>query len=298
MLYIIEIHLIQKVLLLYVFISYTDYKHPPTLSAHSPIPSVAATHSDFSEMSQQFQQLQHEAIDLLDRIPNTLAKLKQVLAALVFPRGKGRVVPLIDPRSYENALTVQQLFRCLAPHWNPLSPDLLGLLTSGYSMVATKVAEFIEAKNNKDHLVLCVQQIPSLVDLRSVHSAPLSQLQSLNHSQLPKHEVTSSWNNIRISVEVDQNRIQLSDFERITTALSGLFRMPKVAFVFIGFSQQPLVLSWLTIPEILEWSWDSVTDLSGYRFLAETRVTRIAVGDWFYQCPTIKVWRIESDYSS
>ena len=285
----------QKCLVIF----YTDYKHPSTLSAHSPLPCVAATHSDFSEMSQQFQQLQHEAIDLLDKFPNALAKLKQVLATLVFPRLEGKAVPLIDPRSYENALTVQKLFSRLAPHWNALSPDLLGLLleTSGCSMATTKIAEFIESRNSKGRLVLCIRQMPSFVDFRSVHSAPLSQLQSIHHSlfaQLPKHQVISSQNTIRISVEVDKDLVDLSDYERITTAVSGLYWMPKAAFIFAGCVEQPLVLSWLTIPEFFECTWDIVTDISGYRLLAETRVTRIAVGGRFYQCPTIKVYHSNS----
>ena len=282
-----------------IVIFYTDYKHLPTLSAHSPLPSAAANPSDFLEVSQHFQQLEHEVIDLLDKFPNALAKLKQVLATLVFPRGEGKVVPLIDPRSYENALTVQELFRRLIPHWNPLSPDLLGLLleTSGCSMAGTKIAEFVEARNSKGNLVLCVRQMPSSVDFRSVHSAPLSQLQSLHHSlfaQLSKHQATFSRNTIRISVEVDKDLVDLSDYERITTAVSGLYWMPKTTFIFAGCVEQPLVLSWLTIPEFLECTCDCVTDISGYRLLAETRVTGIAVGGWFYQCPTIKVYHSNS----
>ena len=264
------------------------------MSAHNSLPSVATTPSDFSQVSQQFQQLEHEVTDLLDKFPYALAKLKQVLATLVFPRLEGKAVPLIDPRSYENALTVRELFRRLTPHWNPLSPDLLDLLleTSGCSMAATKFAEFIEARNSKGNLVLCVRQMPSSVDFRSIHSAPLSKLQSLHRSlftQLPKHQVSSSQNTIRISVEVEKNLVDLSDYERITTALSGLYWMPKAAFIFAGCVEQPLVLSWQTIPEFSECTWDNVTDFSGYRLLADTRVTRIAVGGRFYQCPTIKV---------
>jgi len=98
---------------------------------------------------QPFQQLLHEALNLLDQFPNVVAKLKQVLATLVFPPATGKVIPLIDPRSYQNALTVRELFRILAPHWNPLSPDLLGFLleASGCSMAVTKFAEFIETKH-------------------------------------------------------------------------------------------------------------------------------------------------------
>ena len=223
-----------------------------------------------------------------------VARLKQVLATLVFPLGEGKVVPLIDPRSYENALTVRELFRILAPRWNPFSPELLGLLleASGCSMAVTKFAEFIDTRNSKGHLVLCVRQMPSLVDFRSVHSGPLSKLQTFHHplfAQFP--EATSSHNTIRISVEVDKSSLHLSDYERITTALSGLFWMPKLSLVFIGCTQS--IISWQTFPEFSECCWHNVTDFSGYRLLSQCGVTRIAVQDHFYQCPTIKVWCID-----
>jgi len=224
----------------FIFI-YADYRSPKAMSAHSPSPNVAATPSDFSELSQKFKKLEQEAVELLDQFPGVLLQLKQVLATLVFPLDEGKVVPLIDPHCYENALTVRELFRILhvAPHWNPLSPDLLGLLLedSGYSMAVTKFTEFIQARNRKGHLVLCVRQMPSSVAFRSVHYGPLSRLQSIPHSlfaQLLKLQVSSLRNTIRISVEVERNFVQLSDYERITTVLSGLFRMPKLAFIFAG----------------------------------------------------------------
>ena len=225
-----------------------------------------------------------------------VAKLKQALATLVFLSAEGEVVPLIDPHSYENALTVRELFRILAPHWSALSPDLLGFLleASGCSMAITKFAEFIDTKNNKGHLVLCVRQMPSLVDFKSVHSGPLSKLQSFHHShfaQLHECQATASQNTIRISVEVDKYNIHLSDYERITTALSGLFWMPKVAFVFVGCLQS--IISWQTFPEFSECSWHYVTDISGSRLLSQCRVTRIAIDEVIYQCPTIKVCCID-----
>ena len=228
---------------------------------------------------------------MLDQFPNAVIELKQVLASLVFRQGKDSLVPLIDPLCYKDALTVKQLFMSLAPHWNPLSTDLLVLLLEafGCSMEAAKVAE---ARNSTGHLVLCVRQMPSLVDFRSAHNAPLSKLRSLHHClfvQLPKHRVTAMKDTVRISVEVDKEVVDLSDYEKITTALSGLLWMPKVAFVFAGCIQQPIVLSWLTIPEISACSWGYVTDISGSRLLAESSVTKIAVGEWLYVCPSIEV---------
>ena len=103
-------------------------------------------------------------MDLLDHFPNALDKLKQVLASLVLPLAEGKVAPLVDPLAYKNTQTVRELFRLMAPYWNPLSTDLLSLLleASGCNQAARRVAEFVEARSSKDHLVLCIRQLPTL----------------------------------------------------------------------------------------------------------------------------------------
>ena len=171
-----------------VIVSSPDYKHPSP--AHVHIPSAdTAVHSDLSETSEQFQQLQREVMDLVDHVPNALAKLKQVLASLVLPVDEGEVVPLVEPLAYENCQTVRELFRLMASYWNPLSTDLLDLLmeASGCNQAASKVAEFVEARASKGHLVLTIRQLPTLAsgenvldmgDLETVHNAPHSELQS------------------------------------------------------------------------------------------------------------------------
>ena len=243
-------------------------------------------------------------MNLLDHFPNALAKLKQVLASLVLPLGEGKVAPLVDPLAYENTQTVRELFRMMAPYWNPLSTDLLGLLleASGCNQAASEVAEFVEARASKGHLVLCIRQLPTLAsgendldvsDLKTVHNAPLSELQSLHpcvFARLPEHKVTSTRTTVRISVEVNKPLLCIADYEEITTALSGFFKVPISALVYAGCSKAPLVLCWLTSHELVEYiRLTRVGGLSGHRLLAESEVTRVAIGDRIYKCPTIKV---------
>ena len=282
---------------------YADYKHPIFRKVQPP--SVAtAVPSDLCETPEMFQQLQRTVMDLLDQFPNALAKLKQVLASLVLPLGEGKVAPLVDPLAYENAQTVQELFRLMAPYWNPLSTDLLGLLleASGSKQAATKVAEFVEARASKRHLVLCIRQLPNLAsggndldvaDLETVHNAPLSELQSLHpavFARLPEHKVIFTRTTVRLSVEVNKPLVCLADYEEITTALSGLFLIPKAALVYAGCSKAPLALCWLVSHDLVEYIKSTTAgSLSGYRLLAEHEVTGVAVGDQMYKCPTIKV---------
>ena len=242
-------------------------------------------------------------MDLLDHFPNALVKLKQVLASLVLPVGEGKVAPLVDPLTYENTQTVRELFRLMAPYWNPLSTDLLGLLleASGCKQAASKVAEFVEARASKGHLVLCIRQLPTLAsgendpdltDLETVHNAPLSELQSLHpavFARLPEHKVTSTRTTFRISVEVNKPLLCIADYEEITTALSAFFTIPKAALVYAGCSKAPLVLCWLASHELVACIKLTGRGLSGHRLLVESKVTGVAVGDQIYKCPTVKV---------
>ena len=228
------------------------------MHGHSPS-EATAVHCNLSETSELFQQLQREVMDLLDHFPNALANLKQILASLVLPVAEGEVVPLVDPLSYESAQTVRELFRLMAPCWNSLSTDMLSLLleASGCNQAASKVADFVEARASKDHLVLCIRQLPTLAggendldvaDFETVHNAPLSELQSLHpavFARLPEHEVAYTRTTVRISVEVDMPLLCIADYENITTALSGFFQVPKAALVYAGCSKSPLVLRWL-----------------------------------------------------
>ena len=283
---------------------YADYKHP-TFRKVQPPSVPTAVPSDLCETSEMFQQLQRTVMDLLDQFPNALAKLKQVLVSLVLPLGEGKVAPLVDPLAYENAQTVRELFRLMAPYWNPLSTDLLAFLleASGCNQAASKVAEFVEARASKGHLVLCIRQLPTLAsgendldvaDLETVHNAPLSELQSLHpavFARLPEHKVIFT-RTVRISVEVNKPLVCLTDYEQITTTLSGLFLIPKAALVYAGCSKAPLALCWLVSHDLVDYiksTTVTVGSLSGHRLLAEHEVTGVAVGDQMYKCPTIKV---------
>ena len=273
------------------------------MCVHSQSPDNAV-HSDLSEISELFQQLQQKVMDQLDQFPNALANLKQVLASLVLPLGEGKVASLVYPLAYENAETVRELFSLMAPYWNPLSTDLLGLLlgASGCNQVASNVAEFVDVIASKGHLVLCIRKLPALAsgendldvaDLKTVHNAPLSELQSLHpavFARLPEHKVISPKKAVRISVEVNKPLVCIADYEQTTTALSGFFEVPKAALVYAGCSKAPLVLCWLASHDLVAYIKSaSVGGLSGHRLLAESKVTGVAIGDQIYKCPTIKV---------
>ena len=232
----------------------------------------------FSEVSLQFQNLHQDVVDLLVQCPNALTQLKQCLASLVLPLGDGKVVSLVDPGSYEAANTIPDFFRLMAPYWNCLSTHLLSLLleASGCKPAAAKLTEFEEARASSGSLVLRTQNTG---ELRSVHSSPLEQLQSLHPAVFAENKPAAQRNTSRITAEVDKPLLHVSCLEEVTTAVCGYFSLPKAAVVYAGCSENPLALCWLMSRDLLPYMRSYMGGISGERLLAEQQITQIAFGD-------------------
>jgi len=272
---------------------HTDYKQQPSVSVPRTPTSVSLV-SDLSEASLQFQNLQQTVVDQLVQCPNALTQLKQCLASLVLPLGDGEVAPLVNPASYVAAKTIPELFTMMVPYWNCLSTKLFSLLlkASGCQPAATNLAEFEDARTSYGSLVLCTHRA-SRGELRSVHTSPLGQLQSLHRpvfAHLPECIDFSGHNTIRISVEVNKPVVRVSGCEEVTTALCGFFKLPDIALVFAGCSDSPLAICWLVSADLLPYMKSHAGGQSGERLLAEQKIAQIAIGDAeLYKCLNLKV---------
>ena len=288
----------------------SDYNHMsrrvPTPGALPGPPLTTSIPSDFSELSQLFQQALHSIMNAFDDISNILGVVKEILRSLVLPLGDGKVASLVEAASFQHAQTHREVFRLMSPYWNCLSTDLLQLLTeaSGCNLAAMKLSEFVQARYSKGHSVLCCSQgssKPQGDDMeasisprhRSVHTGPLAALQSLHPAVfacLPEHKVVTSRNTIRITAEVNKPLLSLSDYEAVTTAVSAAFNLPQQALVYAGCSVSPIVLCWLVSADVLPYIKSVDVGLSSHRLLAEQSISGIAVGDVIsHKCPTIKV---------
>ena len=244
-----------------------------------------------SEVSLQFQNLQQDVVGLLVQRQSALKQLKQCLASLVLPLGDGKVASLVDPGSYEAANTISEFFRLMASYWNCLSTSLLSLLleASGCKPAAAKLAEFEEARASSGSLVLCTEKA-STCELRSVHSLPLEQLQSLHPDVFAENKLVTQQNVVRVTAEVGKRLLHVSCLEEVTTAVCGFFRLPKAALVYAGCSENLLVLCWLVSRDLLPYMKSHMGGTSGERLLAEQHITQIAFGNAeFSKCPNQKV---------
>ena len=247
-------------------------------------------------------------IDGFNQIVNALEKVKSILSALVLPLGDGKVVALVDPNDYKEARTLRELMRRMSPYWNCLSTDLLQLLSEelSCSIATTTMDELVHARQRKD-LVIAVYTPSSISDMndvdsglslghKSAHSASLEELQSQHpavFARLPEHCVSASRSVARISVEVGVPVLHLTDYYSIVQAVSAFFNLPCTALVYCGCLQSPIILCWEISTELVQYIVSVPYGYSGYRLLAEQKITGLVVADKIkYRCPSIKVCKL------
>ena len=273
-----------------VAVHLTDYKRQPQIL--KLISCVATGNAPLlSDISLQFQNLQHDVVDLLVQYPTALTQLKQCLASLVLPLGEGKVASLVDPGSYDAAETIPEFFRLMVPYWNCLSTSMFALLVeaSGCKTSAAKLAKFEEARASSGSLVLCACKA-STGELRSIHKSPLEQLQLLHPNLFTENEAATNRHTARITAQVGKPQLHVSCYEEVTTAICGFFRLPKAALVYAGCSENPLALCWLVSRDLLPYMKRHKGGLSGDHILAEQQITQLVFGDAeFYKCPNYKV---------
>jgi len=73
--------------------------------------------------------------------------------------------------------------------------------------------------------------------------------------------------------------LRVSCYEKVTAALCGFFKLPDVALIFAGCSENPLSICWLVSADLLPYIKSQEKGWSGERMLTEEKIAQIAVGD-------------------
>ena len=250
-------------------------------------------------------------MDAFDEIPNSLNILKQLLSQLVLPLKGGKVVPLVDPKTYKEAVTTRELFQLISPLLNCLSPYLIRFLCEESQCLpaVAAVQEFDTVRSQHIRSLLCLQEshndnlgmaslsVPLSPGHLKAHVLSVDALQSrhpLVFRMLDYHRVPSSepLHTFRLSVEVNRTFLTLEDYDNITNALSAVLLLPNLALVYAGCCVSPLVLTWLVPAQLLTYLETSPlgSTISSERLLAEQGVVAVAIGQSMHvKCLRLKV---------
>lgn len=267
---------------------------------------MANSEADLKELTDSFIQLFQDVIKDFEQCPNGLNIVKEALTSLLLPRKFSTKCSLIQPQLYAEAKTIREILMEIFPFMNPVSFHLLQLLAqlSGCIPAIEKISDFIQLRMTKSHVLLCEDQftIPttrdglndlntlSLSDGVMAHAASLDVLQSVYPQMLARLPSLASMDVIRVSAMMSAKQVTLSDYDCIVTAICGFFLLPKSALVYVGCTNQPLVLCWCVAKEVYFYMRQVKINVNCELLLAEQGIINIMIGDWLnHKCLTIKV---------
>ena len=268
-----------------------------------PRPPSNAIVSNFSDLQSNFLQTVQVVMEAFDQLPNALNILKNVFNQLVLPLGKGDVVPLVSPTTYEKADSARVVISQQSRLWNSFSPDLLKVMSEECQcpQAMEAVEQFMLFCAKFGNSLICQQSHPpseagnklSLSPSHlACHTGPISDLQSLHPTVfqcLDEHKQVGQLDTIRVTVQINRPHLTLRDYDDLTTAVCGYFTIPRAALVYGGCSTDGQVVCWMTPASLLPYLKSVGPGMSADRLMAEQRVLGVAAGDLQYCCMGMKV---------
>lgn len=268
--------------------------------------------ADLKELTDAFIQVLQEIIKEFERVPNGLDALMQALSSLILPKKPRGMVNLIQPELYSEAKTVREILMQIFPFINPISFHLLNLLTQlvGCVPATDMMSNFIQLRSTKNHIFLCSDHCAlsttddnelnslALSDSSMAHTASLDVLQSMYPQMLARLPNLASIDVVRVSAKINAKRLTLSEYDHIVTAICGFFLLPKSAFVYVGYTREPLTLCWCVTKEIFLYMKRVNVSIYCELLLSEQGIVNIMIGDWLnYKCLTMKVGACMHEHS-
>ena len=249
-------------------------------------------------------------MEAFEQLPDSISRLKQFFSQLVLPMGEGKVVPIVSPSTYENAITTKEMFKCQSSLWNSFSPHLLKMMSEECQCppAIEAVEQFLQFRSKYANSLICrrTKLLPKSKNTTTslhpshlaYHTGPLSDLQSLHPSvfeSLDEHKSPEPQETMRLTVQVDRPHLTLQDYDDITTAVCAYFHIPRVALVYAGCSEDGQVVCWTMSSDLLPYLKSVEQGISSEQLVAEQTIIGIAAGSLHCHCMTIMVLKSTTD---
>ena len=243
-------------------------------------------------------------MEAFEQLPDSLSCLKQFFSQLVLPMGEGKVVPIVNPNTYENAASTKEVLRCQSSLWNCFSPHLLMMISEECQcpQAIEAVEQFLQFRSKCASSLICRRtKLPTKASKLTTslspshlacHTGPINDMQSLHPCVFDEHKSPEHLETVRVTVQVDRPHLTLQDYDGITTAVCGYFEIPRVALAYAGCSEDGQVVCWTMSPALLPFMKIASPGRSSYRLMAEQRILGLAAGDLQHHCLSLKVSKV------
>jgi len=294
----------------------------PRSSISSGTTSPLTVEMSIPEFAKELALLITDLVELLDKHNGALERMKTALENLVLPLSLKRLVQIVQSQRYEEARSVRELFKLLAPYWSCIDCSLLQVIVkaSGCQPAIEKLEAFLQHRSAiSPSLMLCdpnsristeseisqddtptqtevsrvIQTQPIQSCVKHLDAPSTGELQgSPNGSQPCRREIT---NNKEVSVEVkakvDVNTLILRDYDEKTSLLCGVLKLPRFALSYLRTATGCLLLVWQMSANLVSYVQSVQLTDSDLQLLAKQRFTYIMVADSYHICiPSHSYW--------
>ena len=303
----------------------TQSSTPSRSSISSGTTSPLAIEMSIPEFAEELALLITDLVELLDKHDGSLERMKTALENLVLPLSLKRLVHIVQSQRYEEARSVRELFKLLAPYWSCIDCNLLRVIVkaSGCHPAIEKLEAFLQHRSAiSPSLMLCnptkansristereisQDDTPNTAEVsRVIQTQPIQscdkhldtpstgELQcSPIGSQPCRREITMNEDvSVKVKAKVDVNMLTLKDYDDKTSLLCGVLKLPRFALSYLRTATGCLLLVWQMSANLVSYVQSIQLTDNDLQLLAKQRFSYIMVADSYHICiPSHSYW--------
>ena len=298
---------------------------PSRSSISSGTTSPLAVEMSIPEFAEELALLITDLVELLDKHNGSLERMKTALENLVLPLSLKRLVRIVQSQRYEEARSVRELFKLLAPYWSCIDCNLLRVIVkaSGCQPAIEKLEAFLQHRSaispslmlcnptkpnsristereisqddtpNKTEVSRVIQTQPIQSCVKHLDAPSTGELQcNPNGSQPCRREITMNEEvSVEVKAKVDVNMLTLRDCDDKTSLLCGVLKLPRFVLSYLRTASGCLLLVWQMSANLVSYVQSIQLTDSDLQLLAKQRFSYIMVADSYHICiPSHSYW--------
>ena len=295
---------------------------PSRSSISSRTTSPLTVEMSIPEFAEELALLITDLVELLDKHDGALERMKTALENLVLPLSLKGLVRIVQSQRYEEARSVRELFKLLAPYWSCIDCNLLRVIVkaSGCQPAIEKLEAFLQHRSaisqslmlynpnsristereisqddtpNQTEVSRVIQTQPIQSHVKHLDTPSTEQLQcSPIGSQPCRREITMNEDvSVEVKAKVDVNMLTLRDYDDKTSLLCGVLKLPRIALSYLRTTTGCLLLVWQMSANLVSYVQSIQLTDSDLQLLVKQGITYIMVADSYHICiPNHSYW--------
>ena len=255
-----------------------------------------------SECDEQFALFITQLVLVLEKQEGAVGNIQLFLETFALPRRNKQLARIIQSEKFQEAQSVQDLFRSLAPSWGFVDCSLLHpIVEATHCKPALQmVKEFLHYRKQVSPVVVLQEQASDAINA-SLPSPNEVVNESLQGSEQRKELATplqaqpQMQLHERVEMKVNTRKLSLNEYEEKADLFCGIYRFPRYIMRFFSTGTGCISIKWLIPKELVPYVKNIHISSSDLLVLAQERIAEIKVGSSYcITVPSLTYWQEDS----